>query len=342
MSALKVLRIGPAVSVQDQGRPGMLERGISQGGCADLRALAEGAALLGQSNQLAALEMGGVGGRFEVTGRMRIALTGAPMAAFCDGVPLTWNASHSLDGGQCLEIGGAMQGVYGYLHVGGGIDSPVMLGSRAVHLAAGLGQRTQVGDCLTAGADSSGDVTGLILPSAPYFDGGDIRILPSFQTELFSPDTRARFAETVFLRGARANRMGVELAAPGLGFAATDQLNILSEIIVPGDVQMTGSGQPFVLMRECQTTGGYPRIGTVLPCDLSKIAQAGQGASFRFRWVDRAEAEMAERQYASELATLAGHCRPAVRDLAGLRDLLSHQLISGAVSANADPFDPDA
>lgn len=337
MSALKVLRIGPAVSIQDMGRSGLLDQGVSRSGAADHLALAEGAALLRQDPGLAALEMAGLGGLFEAQGPVRIALTGAPMAASLDGETLMWNASHQMQAGQRLEIGSVRQGQYGYLHLGGGIDSAVLLGARSAHLMSGLGQATRVGDLLPAGTDQGREV-GLGLVPEERFQGGELRIVESFQSDLFPAEVRARFAETAFWRGNRANRMGVEMQSEGDGFAASGQLNILSEIIVAGDVQMTGEGRPFVLLREAQTTGGYPRIGSVLPCDLAKVAQAQAGAPLRFRWVSLEEGLEIQSRYEKQVKSLPGACKPLLRDPSQMQDLLSYQLVSGVVSAQADPF----
>lgn len=337
MKGLKTLRVGPSVTVQDQGRPGRLAQGLSCGGAADLLALAEGAALLRQSPDLAALELAGMGGIFEAQGDLRIALTGAPMSAQRDGEILAWNASHLLRDGQRLEIGAAKRGVYGYLHIGGGINSEPLLGARATHLISGLGGAVAVGDFLQAGADAGRDV-GMTLPAEDRFGGGELRIVESFQSDLFSTEVRKRFAETSFTRGTRANRMGVELVSEGEGFAAAGQLNILSEIIVPGDVQMTGDGKPFILLREAQTTGGYPRIGTVLPCDLFRAAQAQAGEPLRLRWVSLKEGLGIQAKFDKAMKALPSACKALVRDPATMQDLLSYQLISGAISAGADPF----
>jgi len=338
MSGLKILRAGPVMSVQDMGRPGLLERGLSQGGAADVLALAEGAALLQQDAGLAALEMGGIGGTFKATGALRIALTGAPMEATLDGVALSWNASHQMAVGQKLVIGAARGGVYGYLHLGGGIATDRILGSRAAHLTGGIGQAVQAGDFLPAGPDI-GTETGLGLKAEDRFSGGALRIVESFQSGLFPKTVRTRFGNTEFRRGSRANRMGVEMISDGKGFAAAGQLNILSEVIVPGDVQMTGDGKPFVLLRECQTTGGYPRIGTVLPCDLARVAQAMAGAVLRFDWVTLNQGLAIQAKYDTYVKTLPSRCAPLTRDPSEMADLLTYQLISGAVSARADPFD---
>ncbi|OED46911.1 urea amidolyase [Rhodobacteraceae bacterium (ex Bugula neritina AB1)] len=337
MNGLRIMRIGPAASVQDMGRPGLLGQGVSQGGAADTLALAEGAALLRQDPGLAALEMGGMGGEFEAIGPVRIALTGAPMAAVLDGESLAWNASHQMEAGQRLTIGAARAGVYGYLHLGGGIATEPLLGARAVHLMAGLGRAAAADDLLPAGPDQNSE-TGLVLAAEERFQGGELRIIESFQSQLFAAAVRRRFAAVAFSRGSRANRMGVEMVSDGEGFAAEGQLNILSEVILPGDVQMTGEGKPFVLMRECQTTGGYPRIGTVLPCDLPRVAQAQAGAVLRFRWVSLEDGLEIQAKHENTLKSLPAACHPLVRDPAAVRDLLSYQLISGAVSAEADPF----
>lgn len=337
---LEVLSCGPAVTVQDKGRPGYLAQGLTRGGAADVTALLEGAALLGQSAELAALEMVGMGGSFRATTGIRIALTGAPMAATLDDAPLVWNASHLLPAGAKLKIGGARTGAYGYLHVGGGIDTPQMMGARSAHLSAGLGAALAAGDTLPIGSDKGG-TTGMTLPEVDRFDGGTIRIITSVQTDRFDAETQARFTATTFRRDARANRMGVRMDHAGAPFMAADQLTILSDVIVPGDIQITGDGAPFVLMCECQTTGGYPRIGTVLPCDLPRVAQTPAGAEVRFEFVSLEDARAIMQRACDAHSGLAKSLIPLLRDPHTMRDLLSYQLISGAISATSNPFTPE-
>lgn len=337
MRALEVLSCGPAVTVQDYGRPGWLGQGLSRGGAADTLALAEGRALLGQEGPC--LEMAGFGGRFRATVPMRIAFTGAPMDARIDGAGVAWNASHLVPAGAVIEIGGVQAGVYGYLHVGGGFGAAELLGSVSAHLMAGIGRAVQAGDMLDVGPDKGGE-TGRVLDAEARFGGGEVRIVPSLQTPLFPEAELARLEATVFRRDARANRMGAKMVpTEGGGFAAEGQLNILSEIIVPGDIQMTGEGEPFVLLAECQTTGGYPRIGSVIPPDLPKVAQAGPGVEFRFRFVSIEEGVQAMAKDREMRRALAGKVRPLVRDPAQMQDLLGYRLIDGMVDAYADPFE---
>ncbi len=331
--ALDILEAGPGLTVQDLGRPGYLASGLARGGAADRRAIHEGAALLGQDQGLAALEMAGLGGVFTARQPLRIALSGAPMQARLDGRDLAWNASHDLLPGQRLSIGGARSGVYGYLHLGGGIATERFLGSRSVHLLSAIGAALAAGDSLPVGPDTTARFgTGKCLDILPRFKGGAVRIVPSAQTSLFAKTERDRFEATAFARDPRGNRQGVRLAYDGAPFAIADQLNILSEIIVPGDIQMTGDGAPYVLLPECQVTGGYPRIGTVLPCDLPIVAQAAPGTALRFRFVSLEEGLTAEAQSRATEARLGRELRRLVRDPRLMADLLGYQLISGVVS----------
>lgn len=330
---LTICRAGPRMTVQDTGRTGYLDSGLSRGGAADRLALAEGAALLGQPGDCAALEMAGMGGEFEVSEDMRIALTGAPMQASIDSNRIAWNASHLLPAGARLSIGSARSGVYGYLHLGGGIDTPPCLNARSAHLAGGLGQPLSDDDRLPVGEDGKGE-TGLQLEPEDRFGGGMVHIVATVHTGLFPDELIERLGKSEFRRDAHGNRMGVRLTCDGEGYLVEGGRTVVSEVIVPGDIQITGDGSPFVLLCECQTTGGYPRIGTVLPCDLPRVAQAPPGATLRFRFVDLEEAVEMERTAARARTALPDRCKPLIRDPHTIPDLLSYQLISGAVAGD--------
>ncbi|WP_322867505.1 biotin-dependent carboxyltransferase family protein [Aquicoccus sp. G2-2] len=334
MSTLSIHRAGPALSVQDLGRSGTLRLGLSRGGAADRLALLEGAALLGQSTPCAAIEMAGMGGSFTADTPTRFALTGAAMRATLDGTPLTWNASHLLMPDAQLEIGPAIAGVYGYLCLASGIATPEILGSRSAHLGAGLGHALSAGDTLPFGPDTSPAAAPQRLSPEDRVSGGLIRVVEGPQTSLYSSETRARFAKTDFRRSTHGNRQGVRLDFDGEPFQATDQLGIVSDVIVPGDIQMTGDGIPFVLGPECQTIGGYPRIGAVIPQDLPKIAQSAPGTVLRFAFISHEEADALYQSESSQLRTLTANAEPMHRDPHDIADLLSYQLISGVTSGN--------
>ena len=340
-TTLTIVQAGPALTIQDLGRAGWLAQGLTKGGAADPVAIYEGAALLGQSPDLAAIEMTGTGGTFTADADIRIALTGASMAAKIEGDPIAWNASHLVPAGAKLTIGGATSGTYGYLHIGGGIASDPVLGARATHLSAGLGAALKSGDSFPVGPDK-GRETGMKLPRDTRFDGGVVRVVASMQTARFAAEERERFIATQFARDPRANRMGVRMDHDGAGFHAEGGLTILSEVIVPGDIQITGDGAPFVLMGESQTTGGYPRIGTVIPRDLPRVAQAPAGTKITFEFVTLEQAITLETQHRRDVKALPGQLTALVRDPATIRNLMEYQLVGGAVSAKENPFEKDA
>ncbi|MGJ8546341.1 MAG: biotin-dependent carboxyltransferase family protein [Sulfitobacter sp.] len=334
---LEVVTAGPTMALQDLGRPGFIARGLTRSGAMDPVALFEAAALLGEKEPRATIEMSGMGGTFTASQDMRFALTGGEMVASIDGAAIVWNACHLLPAGAVLAIGGAKGGAYGYLTPAGGIASDPVMGSRASHISAGIGAVLAAGDKLPLGRDPGGD-TRLSLPPIARFGGGVLRVVPSMQTEKFDEATRARFEATEFRRDPRANRQGVRMDQDGEGFFADGQLNIVSEVIVSGDIQITGDGAPFVLMAESQTTGGYPRIGTVIPADLPIAAQAKAGDKIRFAFITMEEARAIEQRFRAEFKGLAAKVTPLVRDPYAMRDLLSYQLVGGVISADADPF----
>jgi 5-oxoprolinase (ATP-hydrolysing) subunit C len=337
MSASVTLsRAGPGITVQDLGRPGYIGQGLSRGGAADRHAILAAAALLDQV-PTAAMEMPPVSVALTFEAPARIALTGAAMRATLGDAQLAWNASHRVEAGQTLSLA-PVKGGYGYVSFGGGIATEPRLGSRSAHLAAGLGRALEQGDELPLGADEGG-ATNRVLDAD---DAGDrpLRLLPSAHTALFDARTLARFEAAIFTRDRRGNRQGVKLDHAGDPFATTaNQLSLVSEIARPGDIQMTGDGVPYLLGPECQTTGGYPRIGAVLPQDLPRAIQAPPGAELRVRFVSRDEALSDWLSEEDRLARMRKAVRPLTRDPRDIRDLGRYQLISGVTAGRPDQED---
>lgn len=325
-----ILSAGPATSVQDAGRAGGLGLGLSQGGAADRTAYLTGCALLGQANGTAVLEMAGLGATLRFEDATRFALSGAQMRASLDGQPLEWNAAHLAGPGAVLTIGAVERGVYGYLSLGGGVTTPVALGGRGFHRIAGLGKPVADGDRLPLGPDDISQAP-MRVGAARAIDA-PIRVMSGPQTALFPDDALARFTATVFTRSAKANRQGVRMDHDGAPFSTADQLNQVSDFIAPGDIQMTGDGTPYVLLADCQTMGGYPRIGTVLPVDLPRIAQAELGAAIRFEFVTLERAEALWQSEEAQLAAIKSRLEPRVRDPREMSDLLAHELISKPIA----------
>ncbi len=330
MPSLTIHSAGPGLTVQDLGRPGWKAQGLSTGGAADRLALFEAAALLHTKPTQAVIEMMGFGGTFSTSHHTRIAITGAQMQATIDGAPITTNMTHILRAGAQLTIGGAKAGVYGYLAFAGGITTDPVMDSRATHLTAGIGKRLDAGDTLPLGPDPDPLRPPQKLIPDNRFCGGMIRIMPGPQTDFFSAEILGSFTATQFTRSPRGNRQGIRLDYDGAGFPIDGGRNIVSDLIVPGDIQMTGDGVPYILLSECQTIGGYPRIGSVIPADLPKIAQAAPGTRLSFEFLTVEEADSTAASDAALLKQLAKMCQPMIRDPHDIADLLSYQLISGA------------
>lgn len=331
MTTLRLDRADGILTVQDMGRNGFLGQGLSRGGAMDRLAVIEAAALLDQPTPVAGIEMAGAGGLFSVTQPMRVALTGAPMLATLDDAPLRWQACHLIQPGQKLRIGAVQSGVYGYLTPAGGIDTPPVLGSRAAHLAIGLGAPLTSGDALPCVPDPAPDAPPRVIEVAGRFNGGTLRVADGPQTGLFGDDVLRAFFKTGFTRAARGNRQGIQLDAGGR-FTSDHAAGLASDMIGPGDLQMTGDGLPFVLMAECQTMGGYPRIGQIIPADLPRMAQAAPGVALRFQRLTQDQAEAQWRSDSDLLHEAAGRCRNLIRDPSTIADLLSYQLIGGVTA----------
>lgn len=323
---LILVQAGPGLSVQDLGRDGGMGLGLSRGGAADRHAFLQGAALLGNSLDSAAIEMTVGGGQFRVDAPTRIAISGAPLRASIDGSPLEHMSTYALKPGEVLRIGAPDSGVYGYLHIAGGLQTEQELGGRGRHRIAGLGPDLAVGDKLPFGKDPEPDAPPLRLTSEAPREA-PVRVIPGPQTELFPEDILARFEATTFTRSPRGNRQGVRMDDDGDPFATEAQLGQVSDFICEGDIQMTGDGTPFVLLAECQTMGGYPRIGTVIPADLPRIAQAQPGAKLRFRFIDFDEAEATWQTDADLYRGFKKARSPRIRNPREMSDLLSYELI---------------
>jgi biotin-dependent carboxylase-like uncharacterized protein len=324
---LHLLEAGPGLCLQDLGRSGHMSIGLSPGGAVDGDALLRGHALLGNALNSVALEMAGFGGKFRVEGQTRLTLTGANMRAALNGEPIVSHATYPIADGDELSIGPATAGVYGYLHIAGGFHADPVLGGRGYHGIANLGRLVRQGDVLDACIDPAPDMPPMTLP-APTASTMPIRVMEGPQTSLFPDDVRARFEATRFTRSAKGNRQGIRLDHDGAPYSTGGQLKLASDFIAAGDIQMTGDGTPFVLLADCQTMGGYPRIGTVLPADLHRVAQAQPGTEISFCFVTLEEAEKSWKSPDARLAAFRKSATPLIRDPSEMRDLLGYEFIS--------------
>jgi biotin-dependent carboxylase-like uncharacterized protein len=333
MSRLVIASIGPASSVQDGGRPGSQRYGLTSGGAMDLMSLAAANALVGNAARAAVIEIGPFGAAFTAReGAVRIALAGSPRNADIAARSVTFDSSVTLAAGETLTLGFARGGAFSYLAIEGGIEGEEMFGSLAVNARAGLGspypRPLQAGDELQVKAASGAAECRIELPAA---GNGPIRVVMGPQDDEFSEEAKALFLGSEWKISATSDRMGYRLE--GSVIKHLHGHNIVSDGTVNGSIQVPGNGQPIVLMPDRGTSGGYPKIATVITADFGRFAQTPAGHSFRFRAVAMAEAQAEAKKFWELLRTLPERLRGAENNDLNIEALSDANVAGHAVSA---------
>jgi biotin-dependent carboxylase-like uncharacterized protein len=333
MSKLVISAIGPASSVQDGGRHGAQRYGLTPSGPMDRLALAAANTLVGNSPSAAAVEIGPFGAAFTARqGAVRVALAGAPRSVDIAGRAVASDTSMTLADGETLTLGFARGGSFTYLAIEGGIEGEPMFGSLAVNARAGLGspypRPLQAGDELQTAAATSAAERRIELP--PLADG-PIRVVMGPQDDEFGDDQKKLFSDSEWKISATSDRMGYRLEGPVIKHLHGH--NIVSDGTVNGSIQVPGNGAPIVLMPDRGTSGGYPKIATVISADFGRFAQIPAGKGFRFRAVSMAEAQAAARKFWEMLRTLPDRVRAIENFDLNIEALHDANVAGSAVSA---------
>lgn len=340
MSAIvEVVEAGLAVAVQDLGRPGYRQLGVPLSGALDPQLMTAANRLLGNPPDAPVLEvcLGGPALK-ALSGTVRVALAGelGGQVVRAKGQVLKvqpWQTA-TLFPGDLIRIGGCPGGV-GYVGITGGFAVPEQLGSRSTYRRAALGgvqgRALALGDRIACGA-LSGDPWLESWGRAPWHrDEGPIRVMLGPQDDHFTAAALRSFLGTPYRVTRDLDRMGIRL--DGAALAHNERgAEIVSDGVAPGAIQVPANGQPIVLMADCQTSGGYPKIATVIRADLPRLAHLRPGDEIRFVAVDHGEARAAllrqEQALVAWSEAIESFRPPGVIDEAAL---YGGNLISGAV-----------
>jgi biotin-dependent carboxylase-like uncharacterized protein len=338
-AGLKVLTPGLHTTVQDLGRAGYQAIGVPVSGALDAVNLRLANALAGNPPGTPALEILISGPVFEVaadTVRVALAGPGASLAIGAEKARVDTGQSVTLLRGEVIEVVAGRQSACCYLAVEGGIAVPLVLGSASTYVRAAIGgldgRALRDGDLLPLAIARASDRPELRL-SSPAPPAGDqpIRVVLGPQQEYFSGEAVTALLEGEFRISQSADRMGMRLDGPLLRHR--DGWDIVSDAIVTGAIQVPGSGQPILLLADHQTTGGYPKIATVISADLPVVGRRRPGDSLRFAAVTVETAEALCREAERRLTEMVSRLEPVPdRPALDLGSLYDGNLISGVVS----------
>lgn len=304
--SLLVIRPGMLTTVQDLGRWGYQHSGVPVAGPMDSYSHRLANQLVGNDSAAAALEITLIGPELEASEPTTCVVQGARFDATVNGKPVDVTRPFVIPAGQRLRFGGRESGSRATVAVLGGFDLPTEFGSRATSLVSGIGpfngRPLQAGDVLPVGTSTrSTHVTNgrpLTMPEG----GAILRVIRGPHDSRFTPAALQQLFTGRFTITPESNRMGYRLEGPSL--VRSETADILSDATPVGSLQVPPSGQPILLMADRQTTGGYPKIGTVITADLSTAGQLVPGDWIEFRECSRADAIAALKKQEAALMGL--------------------------------------
>jgi antagonist of KipI len=303
-----ILKPGLLTTVQDLGRPGYQQYGIVVGGALDAFAARTANLILGNEDNAAVLEMAQTGPDLRFDTETLVAWCGADFDAKVAGQPLPRDRAVRVAAGETISFGFARSGWRAWLAVAGGIDVPLVLGSRSTYRRAGIGghqgRPLAAGDNLPLGAP--GERAQRLLASLRTADqraarwtvrpetlgrpaaADTVRAVRGPEWAWFQPEAQQAFFSAEWEATREADRMGVRLQGPALTLLKPREM--ISSAVNTGVVQVPAAGQPIVLLPSRQSVGGYPRLAAVAAVDLGRFTQLRPGDKVRFEEIPLAQA----------------------------------------------------
>lgn len=292
---IEIITPGLLTTVQDFGRVGVMKNGFTQNGVMDRYSMTVANRLCGNCDNAPVLEMTVLGITARFTENAIICLSGADFGAKLNDKSIRTNKAYRVNSGDVLSMGTAKNGMRSYFAVSGGIAGEYVFGSASTNLkftfGGYCGRKLQSGDVLAVGSGAFplGDVEKWEIPENQYDKDAVLRVALGPQDDMFTDDDIMLFLSQKYEVTAQSDRMGIRLSGEPL--KSKSGMDIISDGIVFGSIQIPNSGKPIILTADHQTTGGYAKIATVISVDLPRVAQLSAGDTVKFESVTVKEAE---------------------------------------------------
>ncbi len=287
MKDFEILTPGPFTIIQDSGRYGYQKFGVPVSGVMDSFSHKASNLLLGNSEDEAVLEFTMLGPKIKFQSQCAIAITGGDSSPKVNGEPVPRWESVELTPGDELSFGIMNRGCRGYISFSGGIDVPEVMGSRSTYIKGKIGgiegRQLKAGDTIKSKESKSvysrKEIPKKYIPL--YGNHYELRVVLGPQDDCFTFKGVSTFLSEKYTVTNECDRMGIRLEGQSIEHITGG--DIISDGIVPGSIQVPGHGKPIIMMADCQTTGGYAKIATVISSDLQFLAQARPGDTLSFR-----------------------------------------------------------
>ncbi|MDN3664104.1 biotin-dependent carboxyltransferase family protein [Algibacter miyuki] len=278
-----VLKTGFYSSIQDFGRLGFQEFGVPYSGVMDRKAVRLANALLGNSENEAVIEMTMIGGTFQFTKSTCIAISGADMTPKLNNNRIRNYDFIAIKPGDVLSFGKAQAGFRCYLAVLGGFNAEIVMQSKSMYQNITKAVTILKNDELTYDAsESTGRGHAKIRVNAAYMESEILEVYSGPEFEYLSNHQQKLLLDGSFTVSKNNNRMAYQLEE-----VVSNTLNsIITSPVLPGTVQLTPSGKLIILMRDCQTTGGYPRVFQLKASAINTLSQKFTGQIIQFKLLD--------------------------------------------------------
>jgi len=309
MSVFQVLKPGFFTTVQDLGRYGYLKYGVPISGAMDSFSMVAANLLVGNSPNAACLEITLIGPEFQALADTQIAITGGRISVEINGEEASMWQTLTVHKGDFVSLGKVESGCRCYLSIRGGINTPMILGSRSTYVRGRFGgiegRQLKTGDVIE-GFSAPLLKAGFKMPESlmPNFTNNfTVHVVLGPQADMFAERGIEKFLSNHYKVTVESDRMGYRLEGPAIEHKG--KAEIVSDALLPGAIQVPRNGKPIIIMKDAQTTGGYPKIAVVVTPDLDRLGQAKPNDTIKFSEITLKEAHEKLLEYRKTLASLS-------------------------------------